>query len=174
MMEPTATGGPTWQPAGRNQLARNERTPGSIAVGVKFGSVIGSLFDAHHDLTSAGRQSLSIAATLIEMQPQGGPYKNRHLSKDVLRLSGYPRIGDPRMPDAGCLHPPGAENTVQFWYPTKNAIGPAIRDAAKYSPIHAADGSVLTRWLFVIVQIKVDGRFQLRCYPDLSQRRRGR
>lgn len=72
-------------------------------------------------------------------------------------------------PDAACLYPTGAGNTTRMWFPVRGAVGPSIQDRIKYAPIRSAtDGSYLTRHLFVVVQLKGDSRFQLRCHPDVA------
>nr|MDT0661589.1 hypothetical protein [Micromonospora sp. DSM 115978] len=141
-----------------------------IAIGVAMGIEVGRSLEPHEphedptDTTNPNNPD--IARTLIRISPAGGPYENHALWDDLGKFARFPQIGDPALPDAGCLYPAGSGNTVRIWYPARKAVGPSIHDEAKYHPITAIDGSRLTRTIFVIVRLRSDERFQVRLHPD--------
>ena len=140
-----------------------------LASGANFGASL-TVHLPHEDPTNTINPANSnIARTLIGITPSGGPYENQLYWQDVFKFTKFVQIGDPGLPDAACLYPPGAGNTVQMWFPTRGAVGPYIQDRDKYTPLQSAtDGTYLTRHLFVVVQVKGDSRFQLRCHPDVA------
>jgi hypothetical protein len=143
-----------------------------IALGAAIGAGIGSQLEPHspHEdpTNTVNPANPSIARTLVNVQPQGGPYENRHLWEDLFRLTNFAQIGDAGLPDAGCVYPPASGNALQLWFPTRQAVGPSIVEPVKYPQIGAADGTVMTMSLFAIVQLKDDGRLQMRTHPDMA------
>ncbi len=163
--------GITWGVIG-GILAGPPGAAAGIAAGIAIGAGLGSSIEPHepHEdpTNTVNPANPTIARTLLRIQPRGGPYENRHLWEDLFRFSRFPQIGDAGLPDAGCVYPPATDNTMQLWYPTRLAVGASIHDDDKYPPVTAHDGTKLTMSLFVIVQLKGDGRFQLRCHPDMA------
>ncbi len=142
------------------------------AIGVAAATLIGGALEVHapHEdpTNTVNPGNPSVSRTLVRIQPTGGPYENNHLWEDLLRMTKFSQIGDPELPDAGCVSPPGTGNSLQIWFPTRQQVAPSIVNPEKYPQWPASDGTLLTMSLFVIVQLKGDGRFQMRTHPDMT------
>jgi hypothetical protein len=139
-----------------------------IAIGLKFGSGIGLLLEPSPPSPDpppvVNPKIPSVAKTLFDISPVGGPYQNKHYWHDLIDFSKSPQIGSDKLPYACCLYPPAALGSVQLWSPTQSKVIPFIIDESRWPPIKASDGIELYMAIFVIV--KTQDKYQFRLHPD--------
>lgn len=149
-------------------------TAGGLAIGAMAGGNIGwaaTEYEPHNDPSNVINSSIpSVNVTMIEYNPVGGPYINNHIWEDIMRLTKFPQIGDPGLPDAGCLMPPNG-GVGQVWYPASEKVGDFIFDEDKYpltqigNPYKSEEVLLCHLAIFVIVKLP-NGKYQLRLHPD--------